>query len=438
MQPGNGEAKARTVEPKPEMKQEEPSSKQGKLRTKENTEPKDKEVLFIPRVQTVSISGHLITQCITPTKIMMFSCVMDIVGITEAQEKTMTLNNDTLQNNTDTDYGDFLDVHDYNSTVPEYTVIDVYTHVTRMCIVWYSITLVLGVIGNGLVIWIAGFRIKTVNAVWFLNLAIADFITCISLPLRISEWALYWDIYYDHFLCKTGITILFINMLCSVYFMTVISIDRCVCIFWPVWTKLHRTPGLAAIIALLIWILSLLISIPYVVFNHAFEEVTECFPKYVDFLGTHAVKKRKVMFITKNISMFAFPFAIILLSYILLFFKLRKIRRSSKSRRPFQVITTVIVTFFVCWFPYNTWPLVKISNEYGRIDMVITEVATCLAYFSSCINPILYILFSRDFQKKFVKSIPSMLENVFNERSDIDVGVSDATTNIVYHGSSLL
>ncbi|XP_075696986.1 N-formyl peptide receptor 3-like [Rhinoderma darwinii] len=322
----------------------------------------------------------------------------------------------------------------------EYTPYGLYHHIPIMCIIWYSVTLVLGVIGNGLVIWIAGFRMKTVNAVWFLNLAIADFISCISLPLRISEWALYWHIAYDHFSCKAGITILFINMLCGVYFMTVISIDRCVSIFCPIWTKLHRTPRLASIISLLVWMLSLVLSIPYVVFNHAFDSITECFPKYAVFFETHTIKKRNAMFITKNICMFAFPFSIILLSYILLFFKLRKIRKSNKSQRPFQVITTVIVSFFICWFPYNTWPLVKINDRYWEIDMVITEISVCLAYFSSCINPILYIVFSQDFQKNFVKSIPTMLEKVLNEKSDIDCGISFATStvNTANHGSSLL
>ncbi|XP_066465481.1 formyl peptide receptor-related sequence 4-like [Eleutherodactylus coqui] len=319
----------------------------------------------------------------------------------------------------------------------------VQNHIQRLCIVWYSVTLVLGVIGNGLVIWIAGFRMKTVNAIWFLNLAIADFITCISLPLRISEWALYWHLLYDHFLCKAGITILFINMLCSVYFMTVISIDRCVSIFCPIWTRHHRTLWLATIIALLTWMLSLLLSVPYMVFNHAFDDVTECIPKYDSFQEIHTIGKRNAMFITKNICMFAFPFAIILLSYILPFFKLRKMKKNKKSRRPFKVITTVIVSFFICRFPYNTWPLVKVSSEYWQIDMIITEISVCLAYFSSCVNPILYILFSQDFQKKilknFLKSIPTMLEKVFNERTDIDYDVSPATTsNTVTHGSSLI
>ncbi|XP_073426010.1 formyl peptide receptor 2-like [Dendrobates tinctorius] len=312
--------------------------------------------------------------------------------------------------------------------------------IPKMCIIWYSITLVLGIIGNGSVIWIIGFRKKTVNAVWFLNLAIADFITCISLPLRISEWVLYHEIYYDHFLCKTGVTILFINMICSVYFMTIISIDRCVSIFCPIWTKLHRTPRLANIISLLIWIFSILLSIPYIVFNHAFDLVSECFPKYVRVEGFYTQGRRDAMFLIKNICMFAFPFAIILLSYILIFLKLKKLKRSSKSQRPFQVTTTVIVCFFICWFPYNTWPLVKISYKYRKLDMFLAEIFSCLAYFSSCLNPILYIFFFQDFQKNFLKSLPTMLEKVFNEKSDIDGDVSRTATvnNRVILGSSLL
>ncbi|KAM4015680.1 formyl peptide receptor 2-like [Anomaloglossus baeobatrachus] len=312
--------------------------------------------------------------------------------------------------------------------------------IPKMCIIWYSLTLILGLIGNGLVIWITGFRMKTVNAVWFLNLAIADFITCISLPLRISEWVLYNEIYYDHFLCKVGITILFINMICSVYFMTIISIDRCVSIFCPIWTKLHRTTRLANIISLLIWMWSLLMSIPYIVFNHAFDLVSECFPKYLEVRGWKTQEKRDAMFLVKNICMFAFPFAIILLSYMMIFLKLRKLKRPCKSRRPFQVITTVIVCFFICWFPYNTWPLIRISKEYHKLDMFLAEIFSCLAYFSSCLNPILYIFFFQDFPKNFLKSLPIMLEKVINEKSDTDCDTSTTATrnNTVDQGSSLL
>ncbi|XP_075047422.1 formyl peptide receptor 2-like [Mixophyes fleayi] len=311
--------------------------------------------------------------------------------------------------------------------------------VQKLSIIWYSVVLILGIIGNGLVIWIAGYKMKTVSAVWYLHLAIADFVTCISLPLRISEWALYWDSDYNNPLCKAGITVLFINMLSSVYFMTVISIDRCVCIFWPIWTKIHRTPRLATIIVLCVWLLCLITSIPHVVFNHGFEWVTECYPKYSRFSGIDDEKKRFAMFMTRNVCMFAFPFTIILITYVLVFCKLRAIRKPNRSHRPFQIITVVIVCFFLCWFPYNTWPLIATDWHSRGTDAIITEVTVCLAYFSSCVNPLLYVLFCHDFKKNFLRSIPATLESVFKERSDLKC-LDNATETIpaVKMESSLL
>ncbi|XP_075047343.1 formyl peptide receptor 2-like [Mixophyes fleayi] len=322
------------------------------------------------------------------------------------------------------DHGEFSSTSNYDTYYRE-----IFNIIRIFSIIWYSVVLFLGIIGNGLVIWIAGYKMKTVSAVWYLHLAIADFVTCISLPLRISEWALYWDTQYNNPLCKAGITALFINMLSSVYFMTVISIDRCVSIFWPVWTKIHRTPRLATIIALCVWLFCLITSIPHVVFNHGLEWVTECYPKYVDFFDRDEEKKRFAMFMTRNVCMFAFPFTIILISYVLVFCKLRAIRKPNRSHRPFKIITVVIVCFFICWFPYNTWPLITLHRKYYEIDAIITEATVCLAYFSSCINPFLYVFFSHDFKKNFLRSIPAALENVFNERSDLNC-VDSATHTI--------
>ncbi|KAM4015697.1 C5a anaphylatoxin chemotactic receptor 1-like isoform 1-T2 [Anomaloglossus baeobatrachus] len=80
-----------------------------------------------------------------------------------------------------------------------------YMNITRkIAITLLSIVFALKIIGNGLVIWIAGFRMKqTISAVWFLHLAIADLLCCASLPgetfpLVLEKW---WDI-------RTSLTLL--------------------------------------------------------------------------------------------------------------------------------------------------------------------------------------------------------------------------------------
>ncbi|XP_068099481.1 formyl peptide receptor-related sequence 4-like [Hyperolius riggenbachi] len=328
------------------------------------------------------------------------------------------------------DYGEIRNVNisEGDGIIPYWNSESVIVFTQYMSVVWYSVILVLGMIGNGLVIWIAGFKMKTVNATWFLNLAIADFVTSISLPLRIAEWVLYFRIPYDHFLCKSGITTLFINMLSSVCFMTVISVDRCVSIYCPVWMKIHRTRKKAAIVCALTWGFSLLASTPHIFYNHVLEDVSECYPKYVHFYEYTERKHRRAMFIIRNICMFSVPFTVISVSYILIFIKVRSVRKWKRSRRPSHIITAVVVSFFICWFPYNTWPLINVDEGYWKVDMIVTEISACMAYFSSCINPIIYVFICRDFKRNFIKSLLVIFERAFSERSDCECQELATTT----------
>ena len=66
-------------------------------------------------------------------------------------------------------------------------------------VVVLSITFLLGVIGNGLVIYVAGFRMThTVTTICYLNLALSDFSYMASLPFQITsivmngEWLFGW------------------------------------------------------------------------------------------------------------------------------------------------------------------------------------------------------------------------------------------------------
>ena len=98
-----------------------------------------------------------------------------------------------------------------------------------MSAVIVSVVCVLGVVGNGVVIWVTAFRMKrTVSTVWYLNLAVADFLVTASLPLQITKYALVrWP--FGWFMCKMDGVFFHMNMYSSIYTLVVISVDRCVC-----------------------------------------------------------------------------------------------------------------------------------------------------------------------------------------------------------------
>ncbi|GLD71985.1 chemokine-like receptor 1 [Lates japonicus] len=100
-----------------------------------------------------------------------------------------------------------------------------------MSAIIYSLAFVLGVLGNGVVIWVTGFKMKkTVNTVWFLNLAVADFLFTAFLPFTVTSVALDFHWPFGNIMCKLNNTVTYLNMFASVYILVVISVDRCVCV----------------------------------------------------------------------------------------------------------------------------------------------------------------------------------------------------------------
>ncbi|XP_018604452.1 chemokine-like receptor 1 isoform X2 [Scleropages formosus] len=129
------------------------------------------------------------------------------------------------------------------------------------------IIFLLGVSGNGIVIWIAGLKMrKSVNIVWYLSLAISDFMFCVSLPMTVAhiatkEWV------FGLFMCKFTSFIMFVNMFSSIFLLVIISVDRCVSVVLPVWAQNHRTVRKASLVVIFAWIVSIVLSWPSAVFR---------------------------------------------------------------------------------------------------------------------------------------------------------------------------
>ncbi|XP_069802839.1 C3a anaphylatoxin chemotactic receptor-like [Dendropsophus ebraccatus] len=293
-----------------------------------------------------------------------------------------------------------------------------YHVIEKTSIILYAIICALGTISNGLVILIAGLRMKkTVSAVWFLNLAIADFLCCASLLLRIVN-VVYYYLWTADVCCKLSIFLFLLNMSASVLLLMAMSIDRCMSVTWPFWMKVNKTRKLVAITASIVWVLSVLWTVyVYLYYSNNRLTVGEWCTEIERFIFEHEDPIFQTIKLIRLFVMFLIPFLIIVISYVIIFFQIRKSKGSQRSRRLYRIITAVILCFFICWCPYYIWPLTpmyhKITFETFIVDITIINLA-CL---NSCINPIIYVFMSPNFKQGFLRSFSSRFERSLSERT---------------------
>ncbi|XP_056331197.1 chemerin-like receptor 1 [Danio aesculapii] len=305
-----------------------------------------------------------------------------------------------------------------------------------MSLIVYSLAFVLGVVGNGIVIWVTGFKMKrTVNTVWFLNLAVADFLFTAFLPLSVAYTAMGFHWPFGQFMCKFNSTLGFLNMFASVYILVVISVDRCVSVVCPIWAQNHRNVGRASAVSFGVWLFALLLSSPYFVFkdtaqDHKDPKIINCFNNFAfsddetEDVEELRMLRHRAMIITRFIIGFVVPFVIIVSCYAVIIHRLQRNRSmSGRTGRPFRIIAAVITAFFLCWAPYHILVLIEMVNhmstEYSpTLQYVITvgiPIVTSLAFLNSCLNPLLYVFMGQDFKDKVRKSILKVLETAFTE-----------------------
>ncbi|KAE8594248.1 hypothetical protein XENTR_v10019525 [Xenopus tropicalis] len=298
-----------------------------------------------------------------------------------------------------------------------------------MSITCFSLTFVLGILGNGLVIWITGFQMrKTMTTTWFLNLGISDFSFCLFLPLYITEAARWGNWPFGQIMCKVTYFTTGLNQCASLLFLATISMDRCICVLYPIRSRSSRTATLAAIISVIIWLLSVALSFPYIFFtdiqnsnnfsvcfltNGSLENITTIHEEMLSFSFPAIV-------ISDFVFTFLIPFPIILVCYGLIAFTVRKSKRIPESFRTLKIILTTVLCFFFCWVLYHVLPVIDIAGHYmpWPRKFFLYSLAECLAFSNTCLNPIIYVFIARDFQQSLKKSIPFLLESTFKEKND--------------------
>ncbi|XP_038622726.1 N-formyl peptide receptor 2-like [Tachyglossus aculeatus] len=299
----------------------------------------------------------------------------------------------------------------------------------------YSLAFLLGTVGNGLVIWVAGFRMtRTVTTILFLNLAIADFIFCFFLPISVAQAALDFHWPFGWLACKFFPTLATFNLFASIFLLTLISMDRCISILRPVWARNHRTPRRAALGAGAIWLLALVLCLPTLIYRDTVTEedgYVACFLNFdpwnetaedPELLLTKVIPRHKAQVAIRFTFGFAVPLVIICSCYGLIAARLRE-GQTMRSNRPFRVLAAVVAAFFFCWLPFHVVSFVELFIQLNSLEdtgpwlEVVGSFSSSLAFVNSCLNPILYVFMGRDFRERLLRSLPASLERALAEES---------------------
>uniref|UniRef100_A0A8C1H8P2 G-protein coupled receptors family 1 profile domain-containing protein n=1 Tax=Cyprinus carpio carpio TaxID=630221 RepID=A0A8C1H8P2_CYPCA len=301
--------------------------------------------------------------------------------------------------------------HQSNSDTP------IFNEKTTVDIVFYSIVVLLGTTGNSLVIWVAGFRMKpTITNVWLVNLAVADLIFCLT---RVTS--LISSLFFDHwpfgvFLCKFNGFFKYANMFCSVFLLAVISVDRALCICRPVFTRERRTLCAARVVSVGVWIVAVMFSSPYFVYRQVFlkNNLSHCSFKEKGAEEASHSSAKYVYYYIRFICGFLLPFLVILICYILAAVGIRRTRLSGKSR-PLRILVVLVCAFFLCWAPYHAVALVKLVNKNNKAVKEGWAMVSNVAYFNSCINPVLYFCMGLDFSQRCNQSLSGIFRSALTE-----------------------
>ncbi|OBS58135.1 hypothetical protein A6R68_10729 [Neotoma lepida] len=269
-----------------------------------------------------------------------------------------------------------------------------------------SLTFLLGLPGNGLVLWVAGLKMKrTVNTVWFLHLTLADFLCCLSLPFSLAHLIIRGHWPYGLFLCKLIPSIIVLNMFASVFLLTAISLDRCLMVHKPIWCQNHRN-------------LSPTASSSYASHPEQSQDFQDYY--YTQFMSdNHALTPLEAMTITRLVVGFLVPLFIMVACYSLIVFRMRKTNFTKSRSKTLRVALVVVTVFFVCWTPYHIVGVLLLIADPGTPlkEAVLSwdHMSIALASANSCFNPFLYALLGKDFRKRARQSIKGILEAAFSE-----------------------
>ncbi|XP_063851983.1 QRFP-like peptide receptor isoform X2 [Scylla paramamosain] len=323
------------------------------------------------------------------------------------------------------DYEESLSTFHWDQLLPPLTV--------------YVVTFLLGVIGNSLIIYTI-FRysgMKSTTNVFLASLASADLLLIlVCVPVKTAKvFAYSWTVGW--FLCKGIHYLQNLSAICSVLTLTAMSMERYYAILFPFRAKYILTVHQAQRCTGMVWVLSCLLATP-ILFVQVHSRVGVRVESYWCHRDWDAVLLWRGYETYMLVLVLLLPTLVMAFAYSAIGYKLTRVmiersslvggsshspggeshplnsaRVSSRAREDDrdkrQIVTmlfVVVVLFITCWSPLlitnmlQAWGFLE-PYDHRPFYKHLYNAVHLLAYFNSCINPIVYGFLSKNFRESF-------------------------------------
>ncbi|XP_054252672.1 C-C chemokine receptor type 6-like [Indicator indicator] len=327
--------------------------------------------------------------------------------------------------------------YQYDSEYPQITEpcskLEVRNFTKAFLPVAYSLICIVGLIGNIFVVMTFALyeRTKSMTDVYLFNMAIADILFVLTLPLWAVNYARDEWIFGD-FICKMTRGIYAINFSCGMLLLAFISVDRYIAIVQATKSfKLRaRTLAYSKLICLVVWVSSILISSSSFLYSESYSfsinGTKEVCDQRFEKIAESTMLKSLLLCLQVGFGFFI-PFIFMIFCYTFIVKSLQQ-AQNSKRNKAISVIVLIVGVFLFCQVPYNTVLLVVAINmgkmdkscDNEKIIAYVKYTTEAIAFLHCCVNPVLYAFIGVKFRSYFVKIMKDlwcMRYKKYNKRS---------------------
>ncbi|XP_054884251.1 P2Y purinoceptor 14-like [Poeciliopsis prolifica] len=276
----------------------------------------------------------------------------------------------------------------------------------------YSVLFLVALVLNSFTLWIHCCQPQR-NAsksfmIYMKNLTAADFLLCLSLPLRIIHYATR-SVTIHLLYCSFGASILFLNMYASILFMGYIALNRYFKVVHPFGAFFLLTKRAACITCLTTWVFLLTPMTVYSTVLLKSRKPDWSCEKSCEDLHSDSVK---LIYRTFHIGAFVI---FLLVSFSMVFSYYSASRRvlqaqqsqsasfgSRKLQRSRRKMLVLICIFCICFVPYHLIRLLYtfLHQLYSsdRVFHYLMEFTTIVSILNVCLDPLVYFIFCKDFR----------------------------------------